>query len=101
MATCDSLNPSSEVLFRVCVEDARSWFEVTLFEVSHSDDHLGGFVSVKGRDISRDEQERWQGVIAVNLKDLKESDTEFIFYQLLSICLLPLMHEDLDSQEAE
>ncbi|KDR86094.1 hypothetical protein GALMADRAFT_205282 [Galerina marginata CBS 339.88] len=38
--------------------------------------HLGSLVSVKGEDISRDEQERWQGIIAGQLEDLKEFDTE-------------------------
>ncbi|KDR86089.1 hypothetical protein GALMADRAFT_54140 [Galerina marginata CBS 339.88] len=107
MASSDSLNPGSEVRFSLRVDGARLWFEITLSEVDHDGGRLGSLVSVKGEDISRDEQERWQSIIAGQLKDLKECDTEFLFYELLSVCLLPLVHEELerrsnlDSEEAK
>ncbi|KAJ7696721.1 hypothetical protein B0H17DRAFT_929133, partial [Mycena rosella] len=48
-------------------------------------------VSVKGENVSRGEQDRWQDVVREKLDEIAASD--FPVYQLLCLHLLPLLHE--------
>ncbi|KAG6812435.1 hypothetical protein H0H92_002901 [Tricholoma furcatifolium] len=56
-------------------------------------------LAVKGDRITRDEQERWQGIIEQQLREIGDSD--FPIYQLLSLYLLPLLHDELENRPPE
>ncbi|KAF8079287.1 hypothetical protein FPV67DRAFT_1468262 [Lyophyllum atratum] len=51
--------------------------------------------TVKGDEISRVEQDWWQRVIEEKLEEI--ADTEYPIYQLISLHLLPVVHEQLES----
>ncbi|KAF5343369.1 hypothetical protein D9758_015620 [Tetrapyrgos nigripes] len=55
-------------------------------------------ISVKGEDITRVEQEEWAQVVRERLGEIGE--TEYPIYQLLSLHLLPLLHEKAEAAEA-
>ncbi|PPQ74952.1 hypothetical protein CVT26_011664 [Gymnopilus dilepis] len=81
--------PGDEACFSVQLTGGRVWFEVKLSTTKRAS------VSVKGENITRDEQERWQRVIAENLELSKGIHTEYPIYELLSSELLPLLREDM------
>ncbi|KAJ6520543.1 hypothetical protein C8R45DRAFT_63059 [Mycena sanguinolenta] len=66
------------------------WFQV-LFPSSH---HPVPSVSVKGEDVTRAEQERWQNIIQENLTD-EITTSEVPVYELLCLHLLPLLRDEI------
>ncbi|KAJ3919524.1 hypothetical protein F5877DRAFT_89978 [Lentinula edodes] len=88
----EKLNLSSPSL-HVGLENYNVWFEVTLSLVQHKP-----LVSVKGEDISRDEQEKWQRIVKEKFEDI--GDSEYPIYQLFSLHLLPMLHEEADNIHA-
>ncbi|KAJ3854360.1 hypothetical protein EV368DRAFT_36908 [Lentinula lateritia] len=72
------------------LENFNVWFEVTLSLVQQQP-----LVAVKGEDISRDEQERWVRIVKEKFKDI--GDSEYPIYQLFSLHLLPMLHEEADN----
>ncbi|KAI0931058.1 hypothetical protein AcW1_001446 [Taiwanofungus camphoratus] len=90
------------VRFQVTLERARTWFIVEL-----PSDYGGSpngtepsrpVVSVKGENIGRSEQERWQAIIKDKMADLQ--DSEYPVYELIAAHLLPLLHGELDASSA-
>ncbi|RDB24428.1 RWD domain-containing protein 2B [Hypsizygus marmoreus] len=51
--------------------------------------------SLKGENMTRIEQAQWHRIIEEKLQEL--SDTEYPIFQLLSVHLLPLLHEEIES----
>ncbi|KAJ7729096.1 hypothetical protein DFH07DRAFT_218489 [Mycena maculata] len=80
--------PSAAPHIRVRPDDSKIWFE------SQSTSHDGPAlpVSVKGENVTRSEQERWQSVIRDTMDEIGTSD--FPVYQLLCLHLLPLLHNE-------
>ncbi|KAF9473889.1 hypothetical protein BDN70DRAFT_843035 [Pholiota conissans] len=55
--------------------------------------------SVRGEGITRVEQERWRSLVAEVMKEI--SDSEYPAYQLISLHLLPLLHEEMQSAQSQ
>ncbi|KAJ8462375.1 hypothetical protein ONZ45_g17959 [Pleurotus djamor] len=69
------------------------WFEVTLPE-NYPEQRPE--ISVKGEDISRQDQERWQTLVQAKLEELVSSETEYPLYNLISLYLLPELHAEAE-----
>ncbi|KAJ4495962.1 hypothetical protein C8J55DRAFT_414473 [Lentinula edodes] len=89
----EKLNLSSPSL-HIGLENFNVWFEVTLSLVQQQP-----LVAVKGEDISRDEQEKWQRIVKEKFNDI--GDSEYPIYQLFSLHLLPMLHEEADNIHAD
>ncbi|KAH7926873.1 hypothetical protein BV22DRAFT_990509, partial [Leucogyrophana mollusca] len=76
--------------FQVKLESARIWFQIELPRAYP--DNFMPLVSIKGDDITREEQERWQGIVRRKMTDLE--GTEFPIYELISAHLLPMLRAD-------
>jgi len=75
-------------LIHIIADDARLWLDVQL---PSSGPSLGAAsVTIKGDDITRSEQERWQSIIKKRMEEVQ--DSEFPTYELISTHLLPLLH---------
>ncbi|KIM38229.1 hypothetical protein M413DRAFT_447977 [Hebeloma cylindrosporum] len=89
------LLPDSPASFLLRVEGSKIWFEITLAPVG--DNKFGiskPSVSVKGEDITRADQERWQKIVVEGFEDI--ADSEFPIYALVALHLLPKIHEEID-----
>ena len=67
------LPPESSASFTLRVEGSKIWFEIALAAVND----LGiskPSVSVKGEDITRDDQERWQMVVVQGFEEISDSE---------------------------
>ncbi|KAH9950977.1 hypothetical protein B0H21DRAFT_818806 [Amylocystis lapponica] len=94
----DSFTPAQ---FQVRIEHAKMCLEVFL-PPSHKSGVASGattgtdpVVSVKGQDLNRSEQERWQLIVSERLNELRDSD--YPVYELLSTHLLPRLHAEFDT----
>ncbi|THV02296.1 hypothetical protein K435DRAFT_775649, partial [Dendrothele bispora CBS 962.96] len=93
-----------QVTFQVSLESWNVWFEITFPKTyagfNNLDDAGRGRsnVSIKGEDITRAEQEEWANLVKEKLTEIGE--TEYPFYQLLSLHLLPLLHEKAESTDS-
>ncbi|THU93589.1 hypothetical protein K435DRAFT_779787 [Dendrothele bispora CBS 962.96] len=93
-----------QVTFQVSLESWNVWFEVTFSKTytgfNNVDDagRSRSNVSIKGEDITRAEQEEWSNLVKEKLTEIGE--TEYPFYQLLSLHLLPLLHEKAQSTDS-
>ncbi|KAI6159249.1 hypothetical protein EDD17DRAFT_907587 [Pisolithus thermaeus] len=78
--------------FSVKVAGLPVWFEVQVPEgpIERSD------VLVRGENISRYQQERWQSIVSESIAEVR--DSEFPIYELLSLHLLPRLHEYNDDK---
>jgi len=65
--------PESPASFTLCIEGSKIWFEITLAPVE-------GFgvskpsVSVKGLNITRADQERWQMLVVEGFEEISDSE---------------------------
>ncbi|KAJ3746629.1 hypothetical protein DFH05DRAFT_1486043 [Lentinula detonsa] len=84
--------------FHIGSKNCNVWFEVTL-PLSTSEKQHQNLVSVKGENISRDQQENWQRIIKERLRDI--GDSEYPIYQLFTSHLLPMLHEELDGKASD
>lgn len=82
---------------QIRLESADTWFE---FEIPPQ--YAGDLqicrptFSVKGENISRPEQERWQSIIEGKIDEI--ADTEYPIYQIVSLHLLPLLQAQADAR---
>ncbi|TFK42249.1 hypothetical protein BDQ12DRAFT_677878 [Crucibulum laeve] len=94
----NGINPEAKDIapphFQLKVEKSNVWFEVTNTGGTQRDNGTDLMVSVKGEDITRVEQEHWQEIIQDKLGEI--GDSEFPIYQLMSLHLLPLLHEEVE-----
>ncbi|KAF8195084.1 hypothetical protein BJ912DRAFT_164558 [Pholiota molesta] len=74
------------------VDGAKIWFEVKPNEEASK-----MVISVKGEGITRAEQEHWRSLVVEKMEEI--SDSEFPMYQLVSLHLLPLLHEEVKTAE--
>ncbi|KAI0095172.1 hypothetical protein BDY19DRAFT_988937 [Irpex rosettiformis] len=81
--------------FCVGINNARLWIDVR-YPIDTSPNRLLPVVTIKGEDITRDEQERWQSVIRERNEEVK--DSEFPTYELISTHLLPQLHGEVSGQ---
>ncbi|KAH7911617.1 hypothetical protein BJ138DRAFT_1006189 [Hygrophoropsis aurantiaca] len=86
--------PSSQISFQIKLDDARVWFEFNLPHGYPEDMDHKPTISVKGENITREEQERWQFIVQTKLADFNSSETQFPIYELISTHLLPLLRAD-------
>ncbi|KAI6012766.1 hypothetical protein F5J12DRAFT_718279 [Pisolithus orientalis] len=86
LPTADTPPCSARISIRV--PGSPVWFEVRVPEgpILRCSD-----VCVRGENISRDQQEHWQSVISQSIAEVQ--DSEFPVYELLSLHLLPKLHE--------
>ncbi|KAE9405606.1 hypothetical protein BT96DRAFT_876631 [Gymnopus androsaceus JB14] len=75
--------------FQIGLEDFNVWFETSLPSGMSTIS-----VAVKGEDISRAQQERWQDIVREKLEEI--GDSEYPMYQLLSLHLLPMLHAEAE-----
>ncbi|KAJ7511804.1 hypothetical protein B0H11DRAFT_1953081 [Mycena galericulata] len=87
--------PSSPPHIQVKTQDSKIWFELQF----PFPDNPVPQMSVKGENITRSEQERWQSVIREKLHEIGTSD--FPVYQLLCLHLLPLLHDEISAASKE
>lgn len=75
---------------KICVKrpNARIWFEILL--PSDAETLQCTNVSVRGENISREEQEHWRSVVRDKVLEVKDMD--FPVYELVSLHLLPMIH---------
>jgi hypothetical protein len=93
------------------VDGAKIWFEMKPNEEASK-----MIISVKGEGITRAEQERWRSLVVEKMEEI--SDSEFVYflritclrsfhrvrfpmYQLVSLHLLPLLHEEVQNAESQ
>ncbi|KAF7330109.1 RWD domain-containing protein 2B [Mycena sanguinolenta] len=74
---------------------SKIWFQL-LFASSHT---TVPSVSVKGEDVTRAEQERWQNIIQEKLTD-EITTSEVPVYELLCLHLLPLLRDEIPAAAA-
>ncbi|KAJ3511640.1 hypothetical protein NLJ89_g3980 [Agrocybe chaxingu] len=90
-----------ESSFKVGVSGAKVYFEVAFSRRESGQATADGaafpLVSVKGDSLSRKEQEWWQSV--VEEKKAEVSGSEYPIYELVSLHLLPLLHETLTTRQ--
>lgn len=67
------LPTESAASFTLRVEGSKIWFEITLAPVGDSGKSKP-FVSVKGEDITRVDQEKWHMVIVEGLEEISDSE---------------------------
>ncbi|KAJ7508431.1 hypothetical protein B0H11DRAFT_1964960 [Mycena galericulata] len=87
--------PSSPPHIQVKTQDSKIWFELQF----PFPDNPVPQMSVKGENITRSQQERWQSVIREKLDEIGTSD--FPVYQLLCLHLLPLLHDEIPAVSTE
>ncbi|KAH9897705.1 hypothetical protein C8Q73DRAFT_663623 [Cubamyces lactineus] len=87
--------------FEVRTEENDVWFDVELpLEYGSEGDESIPSVAVKGPNLGRAEQQRWQAVVAEALDEVRGS--EYLVYELISAHLLPRLHAaSLESSNAE
>ncbi|EIW64483.1 uncharacterized protein TRAVEDRAFT_41894 [Trametes versicolor FP-101664 SS1] len=83
------------VQFEVKAEDSDVWFGVQLLP-GYKEEGVTPVVSVKGDNLGRAEQERWQAVVAEAIEEVTGS--EYTLYELISTHLLPRLHADSGTQ---
>ncbi|KAJ3512545.1 hypothetical protein NMY22_g15304 [Coprinellus aureogranulatus] len=81
----EAMKKASMAIFTLKVDTKPVWLQVTMYMQSE-----GYLISVKGDNLSRREQERWQEIIKE--KEVELEGTEFPLYNLLSQ-LVPMLHE--------
>ncbi|KAJ3774685.1 hypothetical protein FB446DRAFT_685721 [Lentinula raphanica] len=86
----EEMNLSSPT-FHIGLESFNVWFEATLHLSAFEKQLRQHLISVKGENISRDQQEDWQRIIEEKLEEIGNS--EYPIYQLFTLHLLPLLHE--------
>ncbi|CAA7265051.1 unnamed protein product [Cyclocybe aegerita] len=91
-------NPAS---FKIVLQDAKVYLKVAFSRQQSRRTAVDGaafpLASVKGDDLSRKEQEWWQDI--VEEKKAEVSDSEYPMYELVSLHLLPLLHEALTKRQ--
>ncbi|KAK7695149.1 hypothetical protein QCA50_002339 [Cerrena zonata] len=95
----DDLSPAK---FRITAQGSPIQFEVTIpceYNGSELSVDLSQCVSVRGDQISRTAQERWQNIVVECAAEL--SGSEYPIYELISVHLLPRLHEEISSDESE
>ncbi|KIK68413.1 hypothetical protein GYMLUDRAFT_68276 [Collybiopsis luxurians FD-317 M1] len=87
--------------FQIGIEDHNLWFEAALSSSAgpRTQTENSMNISVKGEDISRSQHQKWQDIVKSKLEEI--GDSEFPMYQLLSLYLLPMLHEEADSRKAK
>ncbi|KAF5366138.1 hypothetical protein D9757_010957 [Collybiopsis confluens] len=86
--------------FLIGLEEYNVWFEATLQTTASSTTSVHMQIAVKGEDISRSQQERWQSVVKEKVGEIRESELymrRYPMYELLSLHLLPMLHEEANS----
>ncbi|KAH9854296.1 hypothetical protein C2E23DRAFT_726829 [Lenzites betulinus] len=79
--------------FVVRTDDSDVWFEVEMpWEEGDNSGRTIPHVAVKGSNLGRSEQERWQAVVAEALEEVRGS--EYPLYELISSHLLPRLHAE-------
>ncbi|KAJ8496709.1 hypothetical protein ONZ51_g921 [Trametes cubensis] len=83
--------PGRPVHFEVRTEDSDVWFDVEL-PLGYGSEGGDGIpsVAVKGPNLGRAEQQRWQAIVAEALDEVRGS--EYPVYELISSHLLPRLH---------
>ncbi|PSR72035.1 hypothetical protein PHLCEN_2v12101 [Hermanssonia centrifuga] len=92
--TTDFTLPASPACFQVKTNDSPIHFEVELpREYGESLGQSLPRISVKGDEITRVEQERWQLLVKEQVSEL-QGNSEYLVYELISAHLLPLLHSE-------
>ncbi|PPQ93426.1 hypothetical protein CVT25_004498 [Psilocybe cyanescens] len=82
--------------FSIRLDGSKTWFEITLSDTEGNTVDEGmrpqASVAVKGEDMSRSQQDKWNSLIAEKMEEI--SDSDFPMYQLISLYLLPLLREE-------
>lgn len=98
--------------FSIRLDGSKTWFEITLSDTEGNTVDEGmrpqASIAVKGEDMSRSQQDKWNSLIAEKMEEI--SDSEYVFrtfpiifllinysfpmYQLISLYLLPLLREE-------
>ncbi|CDO73388.1 hypothetical protein BN946_scf185013.g22 [Trametes cinnabarina] len=82
--------------FRVRAEGSDVWFDIAL-PPGYGEDARLPSVDVKGDQLGRTEQQRWQALVAEALEEVRGS--EYPLYELISSHLLPQLHSDVEETE--
>ncbi|KAI9066477.1 hypothetical protein FKP32DRAFT_1542034, partial [Trametes sanguinea] len=77
------------VRFAVRAEDSDIWFDVTL-PSDYGEEGRMPAIDVKGEHLGREEQQRWQAIVAEALQEVRGS--EYPVYEVISAHLLPRLH---------
>ncbi|THH11626.1 hypothetical protein EW145_g568 [Phellinidium pouzarii] len=83
--------PASTCRFEVRVKDAPIWLEVELPRGYPMID--APLVYIRGEEIDRTQQERWQKIVRNEMNELQQEKTEFLVQTLLCMTTLPLLHQ--------
>ncbi|KAF4604481.1 hypothetical protein EYR40_003255 [Pleurotus pulmonarius] len=83
--------------FAINLEYSKMRFEIELPD-AYPDPDAPPLVSIKGADIARHEQERWQAFIKQKLEELSAASTEYLVYTLISSHLLPKLKSEVEAQ---
>ncbi|KAJ7726385.1 hypothetical protein B0H16DRAFT_1383959 [Mycena metata] len=84
----NSPQPIAPPHIQIKPQHSKIWFEL---QFSGPEDPTPS-VSVKGENLTRSEQERWQNLVLEKMEEIGTSD--FPAYQLLCLHLLPLLHDE-------
>ncbi|KAJ7045148.1 hypothetical protein C8F04DRAFT_1388713 [Mycena alexandri] len=95
VSTENSRQPMAPPHVQVKPQDSKIWFEL---QFSASEEPTLS-VSVKGENLARSEQERWQSLVLEKMDEIGTSD--FPAYQLLCLHLLPLLHDESPAPAVE
>ncbi|KAJ7207484.1 hypothetical protein GGX14DRAFT_635247 [Mycena pura] len=87
--------PSAAPRIRVKPQHASVWFEVQFPGPGSGNPRLPA-IAVKGENMSRAEQQRWQHIIQERLEMDEITTSDFPVYQLLCLHLLPLLHDAVE-----
>ncbi|KAF7347242.1 RWD domain-containing protein 2B [Mycena venus] len=87
--------PPTPPHIQVKPQSSKLWFEVQ-FPSPHNPMPS---VSVKGENVTRSEQERWQNIIQEKMDEI--STSEVPVYELLCLHLLPLLHDEMPTAPPE
>ncbi|KAF8523566.1 hypothetical protein JB92DRAFT_3109991 [Gautieria morchelliformis] len=91
------LHVSCPARFTVKIRDIPIWFEI-YFPAEYPLETTEFEITVRGYNISRTEQQRWQDIIQKRRAQLSEAN--FPAYELISLHLLPCLHEEYDGRIA-
>ncbi|KAI5118051.1 hypothetical protein M0805_005898 [Coniferiporia weirii] len=90
-----SQQPASACRLEVRVKDLPLWFEVEL--PRDYPEHDVPLVYVRGDEIDRTQQEKWQKIVRDNMAELQQEQSGFLVQNLLCMSLLPLLHQNASS----
>ncbi|KAI0778869.1 hypothetical protein BD413DRAFT_465887 [Trametes elegans] len=89
-SSTDLAAPERPARFQVRADDRDVWFDVALPPHYSREEASLPRVLVKGDNLRRDEQERWQAAVKEAVEDVRGS--EYPLYELISTHLLPRLH---------